>query len=94
MLFAEPERGGLIRDQIMLTAEHKKRRQKFIDRLKTPNSVRIYASPLGLPLKRGDRASLFASLGLYFTGDTLAFTVIEYDKAQDRVIKIFANGAV
>jgi hypothetical protein len=56
--------------------------------------VRIYALPLGLPLKRGDRASFFARLGLYFTGDTLAFTVIEYDKAQDRVIKIFANGDI
>ena len=78
----------------MPTAERKKRRQKFIDRLKKPNSVRIYALPLELLLKRGDRASFFARLGLYFTGDTLAFTVIEYDKAQDRVIKIFANGAI
>ena len=93
-LFAEMERGGFIRDEFMQTAGYKKRLRRFIDRLKTPNSVRIYASPLGLPLKRGDRASLFASLGLYFTGDTLAFTVIEYDKAQDRVIKIFANGAI
>ena len=56
--------------------------------------MRIYALPLELPLKRGDRASFFARLGLYFTGDTLAFTVIEYDKAQDRVIKIFANGDI
>ena len=56
--------------------------------------MRIYALPLGVLLKRGDRASLYARLGLYFTGDTLAFTVIEYDKAQDRVIKIFANGDI
>ena len=93
-LFAEMERGGLIRDESMPTAGYKRRRQKFIDRLKTPNSVRIYALPFGLPLKRGDRASLYARLGLYFTGDTLAFTVIENDKAQDRVIKIFANGDI
>ena len=30
-LFAELERGGFIRDQLMPTAERKKRRQKFID---------------------------------------------------------------
>ena len=90
-LFAELERGGFIRDETVPTAGYKRRLQKFIDRLKTPNSVRIYALPLGLPLKRGDRASLFARRGLFFTSDTLAFTVIEYDKAQDRVIKIFVN---
>ena len=78
----------------MLTAEHKKRRQKFTDRLKTPNNERIYASPHGVPRKRGDRASLFTRVGFYFTNNTLAFTVIEYDMAQDRVIKIFANGAI
>ena len=93
-LFAEMERGGFIRDESMSTAGYKRRRQKFIDRLKTPNSVRIYALPLGLPLKRGDRASLFTRLGLYFTGDTSAFTVIEYYKTQDRVIKLFANGDI
>ena len=93
-LFAEMERGGFIRDEPMPTAGYKRRRQKFIDRLKTPHSVRMYALPLGLPLKSGDRASLYARLGLYFSGDTLAFTVIENDKAQDRVIKIFANGDI
>ena len=56
--------------------------------------MRIYSLPLGLPLKRGDRASLFARLGWLFTNNTLMFTVIEYDKAQDRVTKIFANGAI
>jgi hypothetical protein len=35
-LFSELERDGFIRDQLMLTAERKKRRQKFIDRLKRP----------------------------------------------------------
>ena len=80
-LFAELERGNFIRDEPMPTAGYKRRLKKFIDRLKTPNSVRIYALPLGLPLERGDRASLFARLGLYFTGSTLAFIVIEYDKA-------------
>ena len=93
-LFAELERGDFIRDESMPTAGYKKRLQKFIDRLKTPDSVRIYALPLGLPLKRGDRASLFTRVGFYFTNNTLAFTVIEYDKAQDRVIKIYANGAI
>jgi hypothetical protein len=94
MLFAEMERGGFIRDKSMPTAGYKRRLQKFINRLKTPNSVRIYALPLGSPLQRGDRACLFARLGWLFTNNTLMFTVIEYDKAQDRVIKIFANGAI
>ena len=93
-LFAEMERGGFIRDEFMQTAGYKKRLRRFIDRLKTPNSVRIYALPLELPLKRGDRASLSTRLGLLFTSNTLMLTVIEYDKAQDRVIKIFANGAI
>ncbi len=93
-LFAEMERGGFIRDEFMQTAGYKKRLRRFIDRLKTPNSVRIYALPFGFPLKRGDRASLSTRLGLLFTSNTLMLTVIEYDKAQDRVIKIFANGAI
>ncbi len=93
-LFAELERGDFIRDEPMPTAGYKRRLQKFIDRLKTPNSVRIYALPLGLPLERGDRASLFTRVGFYFTNNTLAFTVIEYDKAQDRVIKIYASRAI
>ena len=93
-LFAEMERGGFIRDEFMQTAGYKKRLRRFIDRLKTPNSVRIYALPFGFPLKRGDRASLSTRLGLLFTSNTLMPTVIEYDKAQDRVIKIFANGAI
>jgi hypothetical protein len=93
-LFAEMERGGFIRDEFMQTAGYKKRLRRFIDRLKTPNSVRIYALPFGFPLKRGDRAFLSTRLGLLFTSNTLMLTVIEYDKAQDRVIKIFANGAI
>ena len=93
-LFAEMERGGFIRDEFMQPAGYKKRLRRFIDRLKTPNSVRIYALPFGFPLKRGDRASLSTRLGLLFTSNTLMLTVIEYDKAQDRVIKIFANGAI
>ena len=93
-LFAELERGNFIRDEPMPTAGYKRRLKKFIDRLKTPNSVRIYALPLGLLLERGDRASLFTRVGFYFTNNTLAFSVIEYDKAQDRVIKIFANGDI
>ena len=78
----------------MPTAGYKRRRQKFIDRLKTPNSVRIYALPLGLLLERGDRASLFTRVGFYFTNNTLAFSVIAYDKAQDRVIKIYASRTI
>ena len=93
-LFAELERGDFIRDEPIPTAGYKRRLQEFIDRLKTPNSVRIYALPLGMPLKRGDRASLPARLGLFFHGNTRAFTVIEYDKAHDRIIKIFANGGI
>ena len=93
-LFAEMERGNFIRDQPIPTAGYKRRLQKFIDRLKTPNSVRIYALPLGLLLERGDRASLFTRVGFYFTNNTLAFSVIEYDKAQDRVIKIYASRTI
>lgn len=93
-LFAEMERGDFIRNHPMPPAGYKRHLQEFIDQLQTPNSVRIYVSPLGLPLERGDRASLPARLGLFFHGNTWAFTVIEYDKAHDRIIKIYAISAI
>ena len=76
-LFAELERGDFIRNHPMPTAGYKRRLQKFIDQLQTPNSVRIYVLPLGLPLERGDRASLFTRLGGYITSNSVqVFTVI------------------
>ena len=68
-LFAELERGDFIRDEPMPTAGYKRRLREFIDRVKMPNRVRIYALALGLPLQHGDRASLFARLVGYITSN-------------------------